>query len=59
MKNERARKKFLNKLPKNGIIAEIGVANGEHAVAMKEISTPDRMYLIDPWIPCFGRVKVG
>ena len=50
--------KFLNKLPKNGIVAEIGVAEGKHAVAMKEISTPEKMYLIDPWIVCFKRVKV-
>ena len=26
---------------------------------MKEISTPDRMYLIDPWIPCFGPGESG
>ena len=54
MKNGRARKKFLNKLPKNGIVAEVGVAGGDHAAAMKEISNPKGMYLIDPWIVCFG-----
>ena len=54
MKNKKARKKFLNKLPKNGIVAEVGVAEGYHAVAMKEISKPERMYLIDPWIVCYG-----
>ena len=57
MKNAKARKNFLNKLPKNGVIAEIGVAEGYHAVAMKQISTPERMYLIDPWIVCYGPGK--
>ena len=50
MRNWRARTKFLTKMPKHGIIAEVGVAAGEHAKLMKEITKPERLYLIDPWV---------
>lgn len=50
MRNWRARTRFLMKMPKNGIVAEVGVAAGEHAKLIKEISDPERMYLIDPWV---------
>jgi len=54
MRNSVPRKKFLEKLPKNGIIAEIGVASGEHAISMMDISSPKKIFLIDPWLPSFN-----
>lgn len=50
MRNERARTKFLHKLPKEGIVAEVGVSSGEHALYIKKISRPTKLYLIDPWV---------
>jgi len=43
------RQQFLNMLPKNGIIAEIGVATGTHALDMYTICKPKELYLIDSW----------
>jgi len=43
------RKQFLEMLPKNGLIAEIGVATGGHAWDMYTICKPRKMYLIDSW----------
>ena len=50
MRNKRGREKFLRMMPTQGMVAEIGVAAGEHALLMKQISKPNRLYLIDPWV---------
>lgn len=44
------REDFLRSLPKNGVIAEIGVFYGEHAMQMYKICTPTQLVLIDPWL---------
>jgi hypothetical protein len=43
------RSEFLQKLPMNGVVAEIGVQSGIHALQMKNTSKPKRLYLIDTW----------
>lgn len=40
---------FIKSLPKNGIIAEVGVLAGAHAITMLTYAEPKMMYLIDPW----------
>jgi Methyltransferase domain len=43
------RMQLLSVLPKNGIVAEIGTAEGEFARAINESTTPHTLHLIDPW----------
>lgn len=40
---------LLNKLPSNGIIAEIGVAEGKFSEQIFRISNPQELHLIDAW----------
>lgn len=42
---------MLDYLPRGGIVAEIGVADGKFAQAMLAKLQPGRLYLIDPWPP--------
>jgi hypothetical protein len=43
------RKLFLEKLPKNGVVAEVGVWLGGHAWSMYNIMRPSKFYLVDIW----------
>lgn len=43
------RAKFLSKLPRNGIVAEIGVAKGMFSEEILKISKPKKLYLVDCW----------
>ena len=42
-------KKILNLIPKNGIIAEIGVLRGEFSNQINILCNPKKLYLIDCW----------
>ena len=44
------RKELIHSFPKNGVVAEIGVADGEHAQVIYDISNPSKLHLIDNWI---------
>jgi predicted O-methyltransferase YrrM len=54
--NTRKRINFLKKLPKNGIVAEIGVWRGKNALNILNNCEPSQLYLIDTWIT---RTKPG
>jgi predicted O-methyltransferase YrrM len=43
------RGKLLDKLPKGGIVAELGVAEGAFSAEIVARNQPQRLYLIDPW----------
>ena len=43
------REHLLHLLPKNGVVAEIGVASGVFSTAIYDIVTPSRFHLIDTW----------
>jgi hypothetical protein len=43
------REALLPYLPKGGVGAEIGVADGEHSAAILEAAQPEELHLIDPW----------
>ena len=43
------REHLLEVLPKNGIIAELGVDNGYFTEQIIKISNPKKIYLIDTW----------
>ena len=47
---------FLRKLPKEGIVAEIGVSKGKNAENIYLMSKPATLYLIDSWC---DRTKTG
>lgn len=42
-------KKILELVPKNSVIAEIGVLRGDFSEQIKKICSPRRLYLIDCW----------
>ena len=42
-------KKILNLIPKNGIIAEIGVLRGEFSTQINILCNPKKLFLIDCW----------
>ena len=44
-----SREKLLPYLPKDGVGAEIGVAEGDFAAALLEAAEPRELHLIDPW----------
>ena len=44
------REDLLRFLPKNAVVAEIGVANGNFAAQILAQSNPKHLYLIDPWV---------
>lgn len=44
------RRSLMASLPKGGIGAEIGVAEGCFSEVLLEVCQPRRLYLIDPWI---------
>ena len=41
--------KLLQNLPKNAIVAELGVDNGDFSEKIMTITTPKKLYLIDIW----------
>ena len=43
------RDQILQFLPKGGVVAEIGVAEGEFSRLILETAAPRRLHLIDPW----------
>jgi len=43
------RSALLSELPRNGVVAEIGVAEGDFAAAILEVCAPEKLYLIDQW----------
>jgi len=43
------REQLLRLLPKNGIVAEIGVDKGEFSEKILNITMPQKLYLIDNW----------
>ncbi|MCC5450482.1 class I SAM-dependent methyltransferase [Rheinheimera sp. UJ51] len=43
------RQKLLELLPKNGIVAELGVANGDYTSQILSISQPEKLHLVDIW----------
>ncbi|WP_438864927.1 class I SAM-dependent methyltransferase [Neptunicella sp.] len=43
------RRELLNELPKNGVVAELGVANGDFTQEILEYSTPEKLHLVDIW----------
>ena len=44
------RENFLRFLPKNAVVAEIGVATGDFSAQILALSNPKRFHLIDPWV---------
>ncbi len=44
-----SREKLLEFLPKGGVVAEIGVAEGDFSQTILDVVKPDRLHLIDPW----------
>ena len=40
---------LLRHLPKGGVGAEIGVADGDYSAAILEAAAPEELHLIDPW----------
>ena len=44
-----SREALLAVLPKNGVTAEIGVADGDFSAQILKINTPRTLYLVDPW----------
>lgn len=43
------REELLRHMPKNGIVAELGVYHGDFAKNIFAITEPDKLYLIDYW----------
>lgn len=49
-KRDRVRGRLLESLPKGGIVAEIGVWEGDFSQRILEICNPSELHLIDPWL---------
>lgn len=45
---------LLALMPKDGIVAEVGVLHGRHAYQMYKINSPRKLYLIDCWRKQYG-----
>lgn len=45
----RWRRKLLQRMPRNGVCAEIGVWRGAFSEAILEVTKPQVLHLIDPW----------
>ncbi|MEM8630576.1 MAG: class I SAM-dependent methyltransferase [Pseudomonadota bacterium] len=43
------RRRFLGRMPKGGLVVEIGVWKGEFSRALLNILKPEKLILIDPW----------
>lgn len=49
-KRDRVRGRMLGTLPKGGVVAEIGVWEGDFSQRILEICEPKELHLIDPWL---------
>ena len=49
-KRDRVRGRMLEQLPKNGVVAEIGVWEGDFSQRILDICQPKELHLIDPWL---------
>ncbi len=60
-RREMMRGRLLDKMPKGGTAAEIGVWEGQFSRRILEICAPDRLHLIDPWMymPEFSNTGFG
>ena len=43
------RNSFLAQLPKDGVVAEIGVADGQFSQRIMQFASPAKLYLLDAW----------
>ncbi|MGI9388909.1 MAG: class I SAM-dependent methyltransferase [Boseongicola sp.] len=60
-RREEVRLKFLRKMPRNSVAAEIGVWNGGFSRVILDTTEPVELHLIDPWIyqPEFRNTMFG
>lgn len=60
-KRDRVRGRLLESLPKGGIVAEIGVWEGDFSQRILDICAPRELHLIDPWLymPEFANTGFG
>lgn len=60
-KRDRVRGRMLASLPKGGVVAEIGVWEGDFSQRILEICEPKELHLIDPWLymPEFSNTGFG
>lgn len=59
MRIVQTREQMLDLLPKNGVVAEVGVAFGNYSKSILEHSTPSELHLIDLWDPKNARYADG
>ena len=48
-RRDKMRERLLRGLPKGGVVAEVGVWEGNFSQRILEICEPSRLHLIDPW----------
>jgi predicted O-methyltransferase YrrM len=53
------RVRLLQRLPKGGVCAEIGVWRGDFSARILEVARPARLHLIDPWQAVAGEDYEG
>jgi hypothetical protein len=60
-KRDMVRGRLLESLPKGGVVAEIGVWEGNFSTRILEICQPRELHLIDPWLfmPEFSNTGFG
>lgn len=60
-KRDMVRGRLLKSLPKGGVVAEIGVWEGDFSQRILEICQPKELHLIDPWLylPEFSNTGFG
>ncbi len=60
-KRGRARERLQARMPKGGVVAEIGVWQGRFSERILAITKPAALHLIDPWLyqPEFGNTGFG
>ena len=52
---EEVRDYILSKMPRHGMVAEIGVDQARFSRRILKINQPSRLYLIDPWLQMQSR----
>jgi len=60
-KRDMVRGRLLQSLPKGGVVAEIGVWEGDFSQRILELCQPSELHLIDPWLylPEFSNTGFG
>lgn len=60
-RRDKVRGKMLGSLPKGGVVAEIGVWEGNFSQRILEITEPRELHLVDPWLyqPEFSNTGFG